>query len=94
MTFYRKKSCPKCAQIQEALQELSLAHKVVIVQRRDELSGLLPSDVKLPVLHDEGELYQGADAIMAHMEKLAAFKERWYGYQSDACYCDEDEEEL
>jgi hypothetical protein len=89
--FYRKKDCPKCTGIQEALEELVLAHKVIVVEGKGELKGTFPEGTRLPVMDDEGKLYQGIDAIMAHLEELTEFKEQWYKFQSDACYCDEDE---
>jgi hypothetical protein len=47
--FYRMRKCTGCAAIQDALEELCIAH----------------------------------------LEELEQFKELWYKFQSDACYCDE-----
>jgi hypothetical protein len=62
-----------------------------VVASRAELKDVLPKLKRLPAMDDEGKLYQGIDAIMKHLEELEAFKEQWYKFQSDACYCDEDE---
>jgi glutaredoxin len=91
ITLYRKPDCPRCGHIQETLEDLQIAHEVVTLDG----SGELPDDVdaeKLPVLVDEGQAYVGADEIVKRLEYLERFRELWYKYQSDACYCDEDEE--
>jgi hypothetical protein len=39
---------------------------------------------------DDKEIIQGKDKILAHLEDLEGFKEQWYKFQSDACYCVEE----
>lgn len=93
ITFYRKQNCPRCADIESAIEELLMPHRIVVVRSRDELPEHMRSTARLPAMEDEGRVYQGADEVLAQLEKLSAFKERWYKYQSDACYCDEDEDD-
>jgi hypothetical protein len=92
ITLYRKKDCPRCIDIQGALEELLMPHRIVIVRSREDLPENLRGIVRLPAMEDEGHIYQGAEDVLAQLERLSAFKELWYRYQSDACYCDEDDE--
>ncbi len=88
ITLYRTPDCPRCSRIQEALEKMALAHQVVIVKDRDDLPDDLKSAKALPVLVDGGERIEGAEPILAHLEKLDSFREEWYRFQSDACFCD------
>jgi glutathione S-transferase len=88
ITFYKTADCRECQGIQAALEELCLAHEVVLVTASDEGRGALAEGTRPPVLVDEGKIYQGRGAILAHLEELEAFKELWYKYGSDSCYCD------
>ena len=90
ITFYRTPNCPRCSQIQGALEDLVIAHRVVVVRDRSEIAGLLPEGAKLPVLVDNDEVIQGSGAILRHLEELEKFKELWDKFQSDACHCDEE----
>ena len=89
VTLYRTPDCPGCLAIQSVLKELVLAHHVVVADPSD-LPAALPQGTHLPVLVDEGVIYQGREAILAHLEELESFKELWDKFQSDACYCDEE----
>jgi glutaredoxin len=89
ITLFRTKSCPGCSAIQETLEELCIAHKVVLIDEDPRGSSGLPAGTRPPVLVDEDEVVQGSDAIIAHLEKLKDFKATWEKFQSDACYCDE-----
>lgn len=89
ITFFRTKSCPGCSAIQETLEELCIAHKVILVDENRGRSSGLPAGARPPVLVDEDEVIQGGDAIIGHLEKLKDFKAVWEKFQSDACYCDE-----
>ena len=90
IVLYRTPDCPRCASIQDALEELAIAHEVV-VGTRAELAEVLPSGAKLPTLIDGDEVFSGAEAVIEHLEELERFTELWYKYQSDACYCGEEE---
>ena len=87
ITLYRTKDCPACTGIEETLRELSLAHEVVVVS--GERDDRLPDQSRPPVLMDEGQVAQGSQAILAHLEELEGFKAQWERFQSDACYCDD-----
>lgn len=76
--------------IQEVLKELCLAHDTVVLDSRQDLPDELRASGPPPVLVDDGEIIQGREKILAHLEDLAAFKDLWYKFQSDACYCDEE----
>jgi hypothetical protein len=90
ITFYRMTEDTGGQEIQEALQELCLAHEVVLVTASGASRGSLPEGTRPPVLVDDGKVYQDRSAIHAHLEELKAFRELWYKYGGDACYCDED----
>jgi len=90
ITFYRTKNCPGCQSIQDTLEEMVLAHKVVMIEKGEESWQKLPEGTKPPVLVDEKETIQGSKNIVEHLEKLEKFKALWEKFQSDACYCDEE----
>jgi hypothetical protein len=87
--FYRTPNCPRCGGIQDVLEEMAVAHRVVLVGPGTPVPKELPKGTTLPVLVDGNELVQGSDAIVAHLEALEKFQALWYKYQSDACYCDD-----
>lgn len=89
IAFFRTRDCPGYRAIQETLEQLSLAHKVVIVSGESKSSGTLPPNTRPPVLVDDGQVIQGIQAIIAHLEELEDSKARWEKFQSDACYCDD-----
>jgi hypothetical protein len=72
------------------MEDLSLAHKVVMVKDRAELPVEISKDSRLPVMVDGNEIIQGHDQILHHLEELENFKAEWDKFQSDACYCDDE----
>lgn len=87
--FYRTEDCKGCEQIEEMLRELSVRHEVIVVEGdRDER---LPAGTEAPVLVDGDEVIEGMDAIAEHIPVLEKFMALWYKYQSDVCYCDDEE---
>jgi hypothetical protein len=42
-----------------------------------------------PLLIDEGKIIQGSKNIINHLNELEEFKNQWYKFQSDVCYCEE-----
>ena len=89
-TFYRTPQCPGCNQIQEVLERLVIAHKVITVNSVEEIRDKIPSVFTLPVLVDEEKVVQGSDAVLARLEEIEKFKELWDKFQSDACSSDEE----
>jgi hypothetical protein len=89
LTFYRTKTCDGCGQIQEALDEMVIAHKTEVLDSADELPRELQGEGGPPVLVDEGKVIQGREDILNHLEELEGFKKLWEKYQTDACYCGE-----
>ncbi|PLX84911.1 MAG: hypothetical protein C0617_06080 [Desulfuromonas sp.] len=92
ITFYHSRGCPRCAAIREGLETLCLAHRVVGVGGGEAAEGL-PDGIRPPVLLDGREVVRGHRAIRDRLDSLEAIKAEWDKYQSDACYCDEDDEE-
>ena len=71
------------------LRELCMPFKVVEIEDRDALPKNLPADTCLPLMIDEQFIVEGTADIINHLEELEKFKNQWYKYQSDVCYCDE-----
>jgi hypothetical protein len=91
IVLYCRAGCPRCTPAREALEELAIAARVVEVPAGAPLPDDLPADARLPVMLDEGETYQGGAAVLDHVAQLRQFTEDWYKFQSDACYCEEEE---
>ncbi len=91
LKFYRTHNCPRCTEIQKALEEINYAHKVIMVKNSDEIQNEDLTDKKLPLLIDNDRISKGSDEIFKHLEDLKGFKELWDKFQSDACYCGDDE---
>ncbi len=89
MTFFRAADCPGCEAIQEVLADLCILHRVIVIPEDGKPNESLPGTAKPPVLVDDDKVIQGNKSIIAYLEELKGFKELWYKFQSDACYCDE-----
>lgn len=87
--FFRTSKCKGCAAIQEALDDLSIAHETVVLESPEDLPSELVRIGRPPILVDGRDVIEGSENIIAHLEELEQFKELWYKFQSDACYCDE-----
>lgn len=88
-TFYHTPQCPRCNHIQEVLERLVIAHKVITVYSVEEIRDKIPSVTNLPALLDKEKVVQGSDPILAPLEEIEKFKELWDKFQSDACSRDE-----
>ena len=88
-----KADCPECADIEGVLKELVVAHKVAIIDEADMDPALMSSGehIVLPALKENGKLIEGVEAIKIYLQELDEFVTSWRRFQSDACYCDEDE---
>jgi hypothetical protein len=86
--LYRPPDCPECADIEAALKEMVVAHKVTMV-RTNERPEALPADVALPALKDNGQVISGQAAIVTHLRALEKFVADWRRFQGDACYIDD-----
>lgn len=86
--FYRPISCESCTRIEAALQEMVIAHKVIIVEPGQSDHGLSPS-ITLPAFKEKSRVISGQANIKAYLHELEVFTERWRLFQSDSCYCDE-----
>jgi hypothetical protein len=91
--LYRKRDSPQSDDIEAKLKELVVAYKLVVIEGSDAGPALaaLGEHVTLPAMKDDGKVISGLPAISAHLEKLEEFVALWRKFQSDACYCDEDE---
>ena len=91
ITFYRTARCVGCAEIDDTLTQMSVAHKTVVLGPEDKLPAEITTAKNPPVLVDGDDMIQGAENIVQHLQELADFKALWEKFQSDACYCGEDE---
>mgnify|MGYP006291807079 CR=1 FL=1 len=92
LTLYRTQNCPRCGHIQEVLEDLAVKHDVVVTDAADETREA-PEGTQEPVIVDDERMVQGSGDVLAYLEKLASFRDLWYKYQSDACYCGEESDE-
>jgi glutaredoxin len=88
--FYRPVNCPTCADIEAALQELVVAHKVIVVET-DQVEPEL-GNVSLPAFKENGHVISGQEAIRSYLQELEGFVANWRRFQSDACYIDDEGE--
>jgi len=85
--LYRPAQSEAGADVEQALKELVLAHRVIFVEPGQNPAGL-PPDTPLPALKDEGEIYSGADSLKRHLRTLETIVDEWRKFQSDSCYID------
>jgi glutaredoxin len=90
LTLYYRPECPRWTRIKDTLEELALAHETREVKDRGDLPEEAPEDVELPLLVDDGAEYAGSAAVADRLQELQRFKELWYKFQSDVCYCEEE----
>ena len=88
--FYRPVNCPACADIEATLQELVVAHKVIVIEADQPKPEL--GDISLPAFKENGHVISGQEAIRTYLQELEGFVTTWRRFQSDACYFDEDGE--
>jgi hypothetical protein len=93
ITFYASKGCKECDQIEEMISDLSLAHRTLFIEEGGQPPGDLANDVSLPAMEDEHEIFSGHGQIMEHINDLSKYSKRWYKYQSDVCYVEDDSQE-
>lgn len=86
--LYRPPECPTCAEIEAALKEMVIAHKVIVIEPGRPAAQPAPA-VPLPALKENERVISGQAAITAYLKELEAFVAGWQRFQSDACYCDE-----
>jgi hypothetical protein len=87
VTLYRRPDDAWADEIQEALDEMVIAHETETI----EDGATPPEDVpQLPALRDEGEVMTGKAALREHLDGLRDLMSDWDRFQSDACYVDED----
>jgi len=92
LTLYRPPNCPTCTVFEEALKDLVVAHRVVVVVPERPVEGLRDGAM-LPALQDNGQTITGHEAISAHLKELESFVAAWRKFESgDACYIDDEGE--
>jgi hypothetical protein len=89
--FYRTVDCDNCETIEAALQEMVIAHKVIVVEP-GQWPKTLPVGTPLPALVDNGQVVSGRTDLAAHLRELEKVVADWRRFQSDACYLDDEGE--
>jgi hypothetical protein len=85
LRFYAKDD-DASREIVEALEELAIVHEII----PPDGDRHPPNGAATPVLDDDGTLVEGRKRILEYLRGLQDFKDQWYKFQSDACYCDDD----
>ncbi|MCB9098391.1 MAG: hypothetical protein H6632_02540 [Anaerolineales bacterium] len=86
--LYRPVHCRECADIEAALKEMVLAHRIIMVADGQQPDAL-PAATPLPAIKDEGQIFTGCTEIKAHLKELERIAFEWRKYQSDSCYTNE-----
>lgn len=86
--LYRPADCQECADIEAAIKEMVLAHRIIIVAKGQQPDAL-PAATPLPAIKDEGQIITGRTEINAHLKALERIAFEWRKYESDSCYTDE-----
>lgn len=89
ITFYRKEQNKLADQVDEALDDMVIAHQTVTVSSEDGLPDIAEGHT-LPVLIDNGEVVSGEENLNGRLEELKRIMRLWDRFKSDACYIDED----
>jgi len=79
--------CGSCRAVADAMDELAMAHEVIRHEAGSAVGGAPAHS-----LTDEGRTFAGHRAMMEHVEELRRFLKQWTLFQSDTCYCLDDEE--
>ncbi|MEJ2635388.1 MAG: hypothetical protein P8184_08860 [Calditrichia bacterium] len=88
--LYRGTDYPSCAEIVSRLEELVVAHKIVIFDKDKPVDAPIGENTRLPALLDGEKIFSGKESILEHLEELEKFKAEWDKFQSDSCYCDDE----
>lgn len=83
--LYRHADCAECAEFEEKLKELVVAHRVIMV-KADQPPEQLPVGTSLPALKENGKIMTEPAAITAYLKELEKFVTDWRRFQGDACY--------
>ena len=90
ITLYRVAECAACDDVQEALRELVVAHKVVDVEREESSAADKAwAERDLPVITDGDQVVSGPSAVRDYLAELTHDLVQWRKYQTDACYVDD-----
>jgi len=87
--LYRHVACETCAEIEESLKEMVIAHKVITVEDGRSVSAL-PAQTRLPALKEKEKIVSGPEQVALYLKELQKFVTDWRKFQSDACYIDDD----
>ncbi len=87
--LFRRAEDPEADRIEDALNDLVVAHRVVVCTP-SEAQSHLGTGVTLPALREDARVASGPEAIARFLGDTSATLERWRQFQTDACYLDDD----
>ncbi len=82
IVLYRAAGCPRADRVQEQLEDLVVAHRVVV----------LPEIEGLPAIEDGRQRVSGRQPLEEYLGRLEKTVADWNRFQGDACYLDDDGE--
>mgnify|MGYP006286931355 CR=1 FL=1 len=85
MTFYRTPECSRSSLVQEVLNRTGIKYSVVVIGTEKDKREHFSTNISLPLLKDEHEVYCGIEAIVDHLKQFEEFKAEWDAFQTDAC---------
>ena len=91
--LYRPLQSPASDEIEFALKELVVAHKVIVVEPGASPDSLT-SNTPLPLIKEKDKLISEPAAIKVYLKELEIFVAEWRKFQSDTCYLDSETGEV
>ena len=93
ITYYRTKNPFEIDVIEDTLDEMCVPYETVNLEK-DEADSVPEKNVSAPALIDQDKIIQGNEDILNYLSQLDEFRKLWYKYQSDVCYCDDEDKVL
>lgn len=87
ITLFRASDSTVADRVQQRLEDLVVAHRVVVAGSDSESDEIPPS---LPAIQDGERVVSGARALDQYLDGLEKLMADWNRFQTDACYVDDD----
>lgn len=87
--LYRTFESPLADDIEAGLQEIRMAHEVVVVDSQDSIPHET-SGAALPLVVDGDDVVSGKEALETYIEEQQQLMKDWYSVQSGACHVEDD----
>ncbi|HET6568993.1 MAG TPA: hypothetical protein VFG50_13595 [Rhodothermales bacterium] len=90
ITLYRPLHSRTAEELEDKLEELALARRIVVVNGQSAEEAGVPAGTSLPAIEEGGRFYGGEEEALAYVEDLEREVRQGRQFQSDACYLDPD----